>query len=92
MNKLSTEKRATILNLLVEGMSMRAITRVTGASLNTIAKLLTDAADAAAAYHDERVRGIAGRRHIQCDEIWSFIYAKEARVKFAGTYGLPSSY
>ena len=83
MNKLSTEKRATILNMLVEGMSMRAITRVTGASLNTIAKLLTDAADAAAAYHDERVRGIHGHRHIQCDEIWSFIYAKEARVKFA---------
>ena len=51
--------------------------------MNTIAKLLTDAADAAAAYHDERVRGIHGRRHIQCDEIWSFIYAKEAHVKFA---------
>ena len=83
MNKLSTEKRAQIIGMMVEGMSMRAITRLTGASLNTVAKLLTDAADAAAAYHDERVRGILGRRHIQCDEIWSFIYAKEARVKFA---------
>ena len=83
MNKLSTEKRAQIIGMMVEGMSMRAITRLTGASLNTVAKLLTDAADAAAAYHDERVRGIHGRRHIQCDEIWSFIYAKEAHVKFA---------
>ena len=80
MNKLSTEKRAQIIGMMVEGMSMRAITRLTGTSLNTIAKLLTDAADA---YHDDRVRGIHGRRHIQCDEIWSFIYAKEAHVKFA---------
>ena len=83
MNKLSTEKRVQIIGMLVEGVSMRAITRLTGASLNTVAKLLMDAADAAAAYHHEKVRGIAGRRHIQCDEIWSYVYAKEAHVPSA---------
>ena len=48
-----------------------------------VTKLLTDAADAAAAYHDEHTRGITGRREIQCDEIRSFIYAKEAHVPAA---------
>ena len=83
MNKLNTERRVQIIGMLVEGMSMRAIARVAGVSFNTVAKLLMDAADAAAAYHDEKVRGIAGRRHIQCDEIWSFVYCKEARLETA---------
>ena len=83
MNKLSTDKRIQIISMLVEGVSMRAITRITGASLNTVAKLMMDAADAAVAYHHEHVRGIRGRRHVQCDEIWAFIYAKQAAVPTA---------
>lgn len=80
MNKLSTEKRAQILSMLVEGMSMRSITRITGVSINTVAKLLNDAGEACAAYHDANVRGISGNRRIECDEIWSFVYAKERAV------------
>ena len=83
MNKLNTEKRVQIIGMLVEGMSIRAIARVAEVSTNTVDKLLRDAADAAEAYHDERVRGIQGRRHIQCDEIWSFVYCKEARIPYA---------
>ena len=62
---------------------MRAIARVAGVSFNTVAKLLLDAAEAAEAYHDEHVRGIRGRRHVQCDEIWSFVYCKAAQVATA---------
>ena len=83
MNKLSTSKRAQILGMLVEGMSMRAITRITGVSINTVSKLLADAGNACAAYHDEHVRGIRGHRRIECDEIWSFVYAKERAVRSA---------
>ena len=83
MNKLSISKRAQILSMLVEGTSMRAITRITGVSINTVAKLLRDAGDAAAAYHDEHVRGITGYRRLECDEIWSFVYAKERAVRGA---------
>ncbi len=83
MNKLSTEKRAQILSMLVEGMSMRSITRITGVSINTVAKLLNDAGSACAAYHDARVRGIKGNRRIECDEIWSFCYAKDKNVSRA---------
>ena len=83
MNRLSTEKRAQILSMLVEGMSMRAITRITGVSINTVTKLLNDAGHACAAYHDEHVRGIRGHRRVECDEIWSFVYAKEKMVSRA---------
>ena len=80
MNQLSTERRARILDRLMEGMSMRSINRLEGVSVNTVAKLLADAGDACAAYHDEHVRGIDGRRRIECDEIWSFVYARERNL------------
>lgn len=62
---------------------MRSITRLTGVSINTVTKLLNDAGEACVAYHDAHVRGIAGNRQIQCDEIWSFVYAKDKNVKRA---------
>lgn len=58
---------------------MRSISRVIGVSINTIAKLLMDAGTACAAHHDKTVRGITSKR-IKCDEIWSFVYAKEKNV------------
>lgn len=82
MNRLSPKGRAQILTLLCEGMAIRAITRVTGASKNTVAKLLADVGQACASYHDQHVRGLTSKR-IQMDEIWSFIYAKNDNVKRA---------
>lgn len=82
MNKLTIEERARILHLLCEGMSIRAITRLTGASKNTVAKLLIDAGKACAAYHDANVRNVKAER-IQVDEIWSFTYAKQKNVATA---------
>ena len=82
MNKLTTEARARILHLLCEGMSIRAITRLTGASKNTVAKLLIDAGKACAAYHDANVRNVKASR-VQVDEIWSFTYAKQKNVASA---------
>lgn len=82
MNKLTLEERARILHLLCEGMSIRAITRLTGASKNTVAKLLIDAGKACAAYHDEHVRNVTVAR-VQVDEIWSFTYAKQKNVATA---------
>lgn len=82
MNKLSTDDRARILHLLCEGSSIRAITRLTGASKNTVAKLLVDAGKACAAYHDANVRNVKSSR-IQVDEIWSFTYAKQKNVATA---------
>lgn len=82
MNRLSNDDRAKILHLLCEGMSIRAITRLTGASKNTVAKLLIDAGKACAAYHDANVRNVKASR-VQVDEIWSFTYAKQKNVASA---------
>jgi len=79
MRQLPTEKRVMILNMLVEGMSMRAISRTVGCSINTVTKLLENAGRACAAYHDETVRNVKVSR-VECDEIWSFWYAKEKNV------------
>lgn len=82
MNKLPLEKRVQILSMLCEGSSMRSISRIADVSINTVAKLLADAGEACAAYHDEAVRGVNLKR-VQCDEIWSFCYSKQRNVATA---------
>jgi IS1 family transposase len=86
MNKLSTADRAKILQLLCEGMSIRAVTRVMSVGKNTVTRLMEDAGKACAAYHDEHVRNLKSKR-IQVDEIWSFVYAKQKNV--AGAKAAP---
>lgn len=81
MNRIPVETRVQILSMLCEGSSMRLIARVTGVSINTVSKLLIDAGLACAAFHDKTVRGVAAKA-VQCDELWSFSYAKK-NVKFA---------
>src|SRR5258708_580651 len=79
MNKLTTAKRAQIVSALVEGNSLRATSRITGASKVTILKLLAELGPACEAYHNSAVRNLPCKR-IQCDEIWSFCYAKQKNV------------
>jgi IS1 family transposase len=76
MNKLPIEKRVQIINLLVEGSSLRAVSRITGCSINTVTKLLVDVGRACDKFHNETVVNVGSKR-IQCDEIWSFVYSKE---------------
>jgi IS1 family transposase len=82
MNQLPRDKRVQIISLLVEGMSLRAITRATGVSINTVTKLLIDAGQACADYQDRTLRNLKTRR-VQCDEIWAFCYAKQRNVATA---------
>ncbi len=82
MNKLDRKTRAQILHLLCEGQSIRAVTRLTGASKNTVAKLLVEAGHACAAYQDKALRNLPCKR-VQMDEIWSFVYAKASNVEKA---------
>jgi hypothetical protein len=81
MNRLTTGRRAQILGMMVEGNSIRAIVRMTGASKNTIVKLLEDAGQAFSAYQD-RAANLPCKR-LQLDEIWAFCYAKQRNVPFA---------
>jgi IS1 family transposase len=82
MKTLTTDERARILHLLCEGTSIRAVCRLTGASKNTVAKLLGDVGRVCMTYHDEHVRNLKSKR-IQVDEAWSFIYAKQKNVSTA---------
>jgi transposase-like protein len=82
MNRLSRQERARILHLLCEGTSIRAVTRLTGASKNTVTKLVVDAGHACTEYQDRVLRNLKSQR-VQVDEIWNFIYAKNDNVKEA---------
>lgn len=82
MNKLSSTERARILQLLCEGMSIRAIERTTGASKHTITRLLNDAGKALGVEQDRLFRNLKTKR-VQVDEIWSFTYAKQRNVATA---------
>ena len=84
MNKLSRAKRAQILSMLIEGSSMRSTSRVCDVAIQTVADLLDMAGKACKLYHDEHVRNIGGgRRNVQCDELWSFVYAKDKSLETA---------
>lgn len=82
MNKLTTQKRAQILGMLCEGMSLRATSRLADVSINTVTKLLVDVGTACAEYQDRVLRDLPCKR-VQVDEIWSFTYAKAKNVKTA---------
>jgi IS1 family transposase len=79
MNRLPFDKRVQIVSLLVEGMSLRAVSRVADASINTVTKLLVDVGEACQRFHDEHVRALHSKR-VQCDEIWAFVYAKKKQA------------
>lgn len=79
MNRLSRAERAQIIRLLVEGNSLRSVTRITGRSINTVAKLLVDLGTASAIYQDEHLRDLTSSR-IECDELWAFCRSKAKNV------------
>jgi len=76
MNKLKTDTRSRILHCLCEGNSLRATARLTDSAINTVVKLLIDAGTSCSNYQDKVFRNLTCKR-IQCDEVWSFCYAKE---------------
>ncbi len=79
MNKLSIEKRVQIISLLVEGNSLRSASRIADVSINTVTKLLVSVGKACQEFHNNTVVNIKSER-VQCDEIWSFCYAKQKNV------------
>jgi IS1 family transposase len=88
INRLSTEKRAQIIGCLVEGNSIRATVRMTGAAKNTITKLLADLGEACAEYQDGVLVDLPCKV-VEADEIWAYCYAKQKNVpeQFKGTPG-----
>ncbi len=88
MNRLTTEKRAQIIGCLVEGNSIRATVRMTGAAKNTVTKLLVDLGEACSEYQDRVLRDLPCT-NVQADEIWAYCYSKQKNVpdEHKGTFG-----
>ncbi|MCW5889083.1 MAG: IS1 family transposase [bacterium] len=79
MNRLDGKRRAQVVAALVEGNSIRATCRMTGVAKGTVLKLVADLGEAAREYQDRTLRNLPCTR-IQCDEIWSFCYAKDKNL------------
>lgn len=79
MNRLDTKKQAQIIAALVEGNSIRATSRMTGAAKGTVLKLLVDVGTACSEYQDKAFKDLPCTK-VQCDEIWAFCYAKAKNV------------
>ncbi len=79
VNQLPIAKRAQMLAMLCEGMSMMAVARVADVSFNAVKKLLRDAGEACLWTHDDLVQNVEASK-VQCDEVWSFCYAKRTNV------------
>lgn len=79
MRVLSRDERKKIIRLLVEGVSLRSISRATDHKVGTCLKLLADAGEACILYHDRAVRGVNAKR-IESDELWDFVYAKSGTL------------
>jgi IS1 family transposase len=88
MNKLSIQKQTQIITALVEGNSIRATCRMTDTAKGTVTRLLASVGTACAEYQNEHLKNLTSQR-IQCDEIWSFVYAKQKNVpeNKQGTFG-----
>jgi len=79
MNRLTIQDRVRILTVLSEGMGINAACRVTGASKNTVLKLIADVGRACALYQDNAMRNLTITK-VQVDELYSFIGMKQRNV------------
>jgi len=83
MNKLTAAKRAAILCGLVEGGSIRAVGRMTGADKDTVMQLLVEVGEFCSVYQDHMISNLKSTR-VEADEIWSFVGAKAKSVTKSG--------
>ncbi|WP_199725167.1 DDE-type integrase/transposase/recombinase [Neisseria weixii] len=93
MNILPIDKKVQVIQLLLEGCSMRSIERIVGCSINTVTKLLVDTGRACFEYQDLNLRNLTSKL-VQCNEIWSFVYAKQRNVpeELKGIFGYGDVY
>lgn len=76
--RLELDKALSVLQLLVEGMSVRAAMRVTGVNRTTILELLAQMGERCDVLSSERIRNLPVQ-DVQADEVWGYVFCKEAK-------------
>jgi len=79
-NCLKLDRQKTILHALLEGNSIRSTERLTGVHRDTICRCLVAFGAKCKDYMDSRLRGLI-LRHIEVDEIWTFVQKKQGRLE-----------
>ena len=78
-NVLKREKQLTVIHMLVEGVSLRSVERVTGVQKKTAMKLMVKFGQACRDFLDQKMRGLE-LNHLECDEQWTFVAKKQGRL------------
>jgi IS1 family transposase/transposase-like protein len=82
--RLSVDQASTVLGLLLEGMSIRGVERITGVRKRTICDLIVVVGENCQRFLSHTVKGVEAN-DVQCDEIWSFVGMKE-RQRYKGLH------
>jgi len=73
--RISLDKAEMCLKLMLEGMSIRSIQRITGIHQETILDLLVLAGERCEKLMADRIKGVAVK-DVEADEIWGFVQCK----------------
>jgi hypothetical protein len=79
-NHLPREKQIQVLRLLSEGNSIRSTVRLTGIHKSTVMRLVVRFGNQCRDFLDESLANLS-LRHVQCDEIWTFVRKKEGHIR-----------
>lgn len=85
MNVLSIQKQVAILSSLVEGNSIRSISRMLNVHAGAILRLLKIAGQRALELHDRHIVNIKSN-FVQCDEIWAYVQKKQKQLTLEERY------
>lgn len=78
-NVLPRERQIAALSLLVEGNSIRSTERITTIHRDTLCRLVVRFGGACQRFMDGSLKNLT-LGHVECDEIWTFVRKKQARL------------
>src|SRR5438552_2816460 len=78
-NILPKNKQLDVLHLLLDGCSIRAVSRFTGVHRDTCVRLVLIFGRACERFLRQQMHDLQ-LNHLQCDEMWTFVRKKQRRI------------